>query len=105
MFADEARNESRELRGFILTMCKHNYPHGCSEKLILTTLGENQFASSPALLRAHIEYLEEKGYVRIEDVQAHGLGISRTLVFITAKGIDLLEGSIPQDPGVLLFRG
>lgn len=105
MFASESVNEARELRGFILTMCKNNYPHGCSDKLIATTVGENQFASSPAQIRAHLEYLEEKGYVRIEEVHAARLGVSRVLVYITAKGIDLLEGNIPPDPGVLLFQG
>ncbi|TEB09316.1 hypothetical protein [Pelotomaculum propionicicum] len=104
MFVNEARNEARELRGFILSICMHNYPHGCSEKLIATTVGENQFDSSPALLRGHIEYLLEKGYVRTEVAEAKHLGISRTLVYITAKGIDLLEGNIQPDPGVLLFQ-
>ncbi|AEG60029.1 hypothetical protein [Desulforamulus ruminis] len=96
-------SEARELRGFILTMCKNNYPHGCSEKLIQIAVGENQFTSSPALIHAHLEYLEEKGYVRLEELQAKGLGISRKVVYITAKGIDLLEGSIALDPGVLVM--
>lgn len=96
-------NEARELRGFILTMCRHNYPHGCSDRLIAVTLGENQFSSSPALLRAHLEYLEEKGYVRLEEIRDSHLGVSRVLVYITAKGIDLLEGSIPPDPGILVL--
>ncbi|NPV70301.1 MAG: hypothetical protein HPY55_06605 [Firmicutes bacterium] len=95
-------SDSRELRGFVLRVCQINYPHGCSEQLLQITLQENQFMSSPAALKADIEYLEEKGYVRVEEQNSERLGISRTIVYCTAKGIDLLERNIPADPGILL---
>ncbi len=95
-------SEAKELRGFILSMCKVNYPHGCSEQLVQITVSENDFAASPALLAGHFEYLEEKGYVRVEEARNDKLGISRRMIYITAKGIDLLEGNIPPDPGILL---
>lgn len=92
-------SETPELRGFILSMCKINYPYGCSEELIDKAVNDNQFAASPAILAGHIEYLKEKGYVRVEKISASGL--KRTIVHITPKGIDLLEGNIPEDPGIL----
>lgn len=94
-----AATETQELRGFILTTCRVNYPQGCSEELIFRTVAGMGFAASPAEIRGHIEYLREKGYVRVEELR-HG-AISRVVVYITPKGIDLLEGSIPEDPGIL----
>lgn len=94
-------NQSRELRGFVLDMCKVNYPHGCSEQLIVTTAKQNQFDVSTGLVAGHIEYLEEKGYVRVDEIKNERLKINRKMVYITAKGIDLLEGNIPEDPGVI----
>lgn len=93
-------NEAREMRGFILNMLQINYPNGCSEKLIEITLNENQFSISPSVIKTHIEYLEEKGYVRVEEVRS--MGVVRTVVYLTAKGIDLMERSIPEDPGIIL---
>jgi len=95
-------NDDAEMRGFILTMLKINHPYGCSDQLISVTLNENDFFVSPALLSSHIRYLEEKELVRVEDVKNMKLGISRTMVFITHKGIDLLAGDIPPEPGVLV---
>ncbi|GBF34130.1 hypothetical protein DCCM_3242 [Desulfocucumis palustris] len=94
-------SQSKELRGFVLNMCKVNYPHGCSEQLIQTTAEQNQFDVSTGLIAGHIEYLEEKGYVRVDEIKNNRLKIVRKMVYITAKGIDLLEGNIPEDPGVL----
>jgi len=91
--------ENPELRGFILSMCKINFPYGCSEELIDKGVNDNQFAASPAILAGHIEYLKEKGYVRVEKIS--GGGLRRTVVFITPQGIDLLEGNIPEDPGIM----
>jgi DNA-binding MarR family transcriptional regulator len=93
-------NEAREVRGMILRMCEINKPYGCSEQLISLALQENQFSVSPSLLKGHIDYLEEKGYVRAEDHEHYG--IQRSIVFLTAKGTDLLEGNIPADPGIML---
>lgn len=94
-------SQSKELRGFILNMCKVNYPHGCSEQLITSTAGQNQFEASPGVIAGNIEYLEEKRYVRVDEIKNDRLGLKRKMVYITAHGIDLLEGNIPEDPGVM----
>ena len=43
---------------------------------------------------AQLTYLEEKGYVKVSE--------DRQAAEITAAGVDLLEGSVPPDPGVML---
>jgi DNA-binding PadR family transcriptional regulator len=92
--------EDREFRGYILSMCKTNYPYGCSKELIGQAAADMAFAFSPAEISGHIEYMREKGYVRVEELQS-GRNV-REIVKITAKGIDLLNGHIPEDPGILI---
>lgn len=93
-------SEGREFRGFILSMCKTNYPYGCSEELISQAAADMGFAISPAQISGHIEYMKEKGYVRLDELKSGGF--SREIVRITAKGIDLLDRAIPEDPGILI---
>lgn len=97
-------NESKEIRGFLLLMCMVQYPGGCSDKLMALTLADNQLESSPAVIKFNLEYLEEKGYVRLEEKNDVRLSIARMMAYITAKGIDLLERNIPSDPGIIIIE-
>jgi len=45
-------------------------------------------------LEAHLRYLEEKGYVHLE--QRKGFGFSISFVSMSAKGWDLLDGHIKE---------
>lgn len=92
--------EGREFRGFILSMCKTNYPYGCSEELISQAAADMGFAVSPGQISGHIEYMREKGYVRVDELKS-GRFI-REIVKITARGIDLLDRVITEDPGILI---
>jgi DNA-binding PadR family transcriptional regulator len=93
-------NEGQEFRGFILSMCKTNYPYGCSEELIANGAADVGFSVSPVQISGHVEYLKDKGYVRVEEVKSREY--SRHIVHITPKGIDLLDRVIPEDPGILI---
>lgn len=94
--------EAKEVRGFILTILKVQYPSPASDRLISLTLNDSQLDGSLPQIRRHLHYLEEKGYVRTEE--GNELGIQRTMATLTAKGIDLLDGSISDDPGVMVIR-
>ncbi len=93
-------HEAREIRGRILKILDRAYPDEIGDELISLTLNDINMSVGPALLRGHIDYLEEKGYVESYTVGSEDLDITRRLVRLTAKGKDLLEGSIPRDPGV-----
>lgn len=95
-------NESAEIRGFILNACYRTYPHGCSDELLLKMLVENQFDVSPALVLGHLQYLEEKGYLRVEEIRTRHY--FRRVAYITPKGIDLIDGNIPEEPGIMLLE-
>jgi DNA-binding PadR family transcriptional regulator len=96
--------EARVIRGRILKILDTSYPDEISDELLKLVLDEVNMSISPAVLRGHIDYLEdnEKGYVESRVVESEELGITRLMVKLTAKGKDLLEGSIPPDPGVKL---
>lgn len=95
-------HEARETRGRILKILDRAYPDELGDELISLTLNDINMCTGPALLRGHIDYLEEKGYVESRTLESEDLDITRHMVRLTAKGKDLLEGSIPHDPGVNL---
>src|SRR6218665_526302 len=95
-------NEAKETRGFILNILKVQYPSPASDRLISLTLNDSRLDGSLPQINRHLHYLEEKGYVRTEE--GNELGIQRTMATLTAKGIDLLDGSIADDPGILVIR-
>ena len=90
--------EAKEVRGEILKILKRNYLYQTGDKLITDILLDMQYGVSPAVISGYLTYMEEKGYVQIEKVEAYG--VQRLLVKLTPKGIDLTEGNIPADPGV-----
>lgn len=51
-------------------------------------------------LEENVEYLCGKGYLSKELVKEQLSGVERWLVRITPQGIDLLDETIPADPGV-----
>jgi len=97
----KSRACSKEVRKWVLVTLEKSYPYGASEELLALTLAGLELAVSPGELRAHLAYLEEKGYLGRERVEVAGLsGLHRHVARLTAKGKDLLEGSTGPDPGI-----
>lgn len=96
------RNEAREIRGRILKILEINYPEGVSDRLVNLTLNDISLSVSPGVLAGYLEYLAEKGYVTNHEIDSKDLGMTLRVAKLTAKGKDLLEGSIEDDPGVFL---
>lgn len=94
------RYVNREIRGRIMKILNLNYPTPANEHLIGEILTDLAYTCSPPQVMTHLNYLEEKGYVKMQDVEVKEFDIHRCLVRLTAKGKDLLEGSIDADPGV-----
>lgn len=92
--------EARAIRGRIMKILDINYPQLTGDHLISEILTDVQYCCSPPQVKAYLVYLQEKGYVELRDVDAPDIGIKRCLVKLTARGKDLLEGSIDADPGV-----
>lgn len=94
--------EAREIRGRILKILELDYPHEVSSRVIALTLNDISYDVNPAILEGYIDYLEEKGYVSSHKLESEELGLAMRVVKLTAHGKDLLEQSIPEDPGVYL---
>jgi hypothetical protein len=91
----------RDIRGWILRIVDRGGRFGASVQLI----GDSLFGLRANLTQTEIEdeldYLVRKGYVRLEEVRVKGVG-ERRIAYVEPKGQDLLDGSIPADPGILL---
>ena len=97
---EHAGQEPREVRKWILVTLEKSYPYGASEELLALTLTGLRLGVSPGELRAHLAYLEEKGYLARERVELKRARVHRHVAKLTAAGKDLLEGNTGPDPGV-----
>lgn len=93
------RVENKEIRGWILRILDRFRPDGTSFEVIESVLLDSRFNVTLNELKAHLVYLTEKGYVRLDEIERNR--VKRRINYITPKGVDLLEGNIPEDPGVM----
>lgn len=89
--------KNREIRGCILRALATSKFKAISNKSLALAL-----ISVTNDIWPHLCYLADKGYITVADVpddDVHGMEYS---VNLTAKGVDLIEESIPADPGITL---
>ncbi|MGC5328928.1 hypothetical protein [Brevibacillus sp. SYSU BS000544] len=91
---------NRELRGWILRVIDKAFPDPLSVTIVRDQLLALGFAPDNLGMKANLAYLEEKEYIHKETAKAGG--IERETIRLTARGKDLLEGNIPDDPGIQL---
>lgn len=91
--------ENKEVRGWILNMLDRANPYGASFSVIEATLLDLGFNVGINELKAHLVYLTEKGYCRMEEIERNR--VKRRINYITPTGVDLLEKNISDDPGVM----
>ena len=93
-------SRKRRLRGEILALARRLGIGGISvegiENIYLRA-GEHRLADNVA---EALHYLADKGYVIIHRERETFSGVERRLVSISAQGIDLLDRTIDEDPGV-----
>jgi hypothetical protein len=103
---DLERFEARIMRGHILKVLKIGYPGPTSVNVLELTLSDRSCPTSPASIKGQIQYLIDKGYIKEWEKDHHfrrlekEIGIDKEYIVLTPKGIDLLEGVLPPDPGV-----
>jgi hypothetical protein len=94
---------SKEIqRGLILKILLVCYPESRTlyDVLVQLVKGQSQECDSRTL-QFHIGYLHDRGYVATERLRSGPTNISLYIVRLTAKGVDLLDGRLPEDTGVL----
>lgn len=94
--------KARVIRGRILKILDLDYPNEIGDEVIVEALREGEITVSKAVVAGYLDYLDEKGYVEMREVSDRDLGLSMKMAKLTARGKDLLEGSIDPDVGVVL---
>jgi hypothetical protein len=91
------------LRGKILDLLKKIYPDGVDYRTLITILFQYHKTGDIA---ASLEYLVDKDYV-LKKEHPHPFMEQECILWykLAPKGMDLLEGNIGSDPGVLIPRG
>lgn len=91
--------ENKAIRGYIMRALAGSNKNSLQCKVIAAMLIDDKLVNSPDISK-HLNYLADKEYIKFSNgtdafnaVQNDGIAI------LTAKGIDLIEGSI-EDPGV-----
>jgi hypothetical protein len=92
--------QRRQIRGRILRALDTIYPKDLNLSTIVLVLEDRHMPATAADVRQDLAYLDEKGYVELLEQQDDGEEV--LLARLTAKGKDLLEKNIPEDPGVEL---
>jgi hypothetical protein len=85
--------KTQELRGYVLQIAFEARPCGAGIQLIEIMLRQLKLSANKDNIINAASYLEEKGLVRIDNVKNDAKSISRSIVHITPKGIDVLEGT------------
>ena len=96
-------NKDNVLRGLLLELLQDVYPEGIEKKSIVSIFFQYHQVADIA---TSLEYLTDKEYV-IKKELPHPYIKQETIGWykLTPKGIDLLEGNIDADPGILVRRG
>jgi DNA-binding PadR family transcriptional regulator len=91
------------IRGKILDLLKKVYPNGVDEITIISILYQYHKTEE---IYASLEYLVDKDYVEKKQ-QPHPFMEQEYVRWYKLKprGVDLLEGNIDPDPGILIQRG
>jgi hypothetical protein len=90
------RAKREDLRWHILRTLDAGRPQPVAEGLIMRVVGDIGHGISPNELRRELDYLRERGLVHV-----HGGDDQPTwLCHLTRYGIDIVEYSIPCEPGI-----
>jgi len=87
-------------RGWVMRILDRAYPDGIDRDIVKKQLIDLRFTTSEVDMKAISAYLEEKGLIEIDIIGVAGL--ERTILKLTAKGKDLIDGTIETIAGVTL---
>ncbi len=86
------------IRKEILLLCQSAGETGCSKQVVQAAL--RKAYPEAADIEKELYYLKEKKLIRMERVKNGRLGLERDIYFITGEGIDYLDGTGPDIPGI-----
>lgn len=89
--------QTRIRRGEILKVLYRYLPEHVGDNLLHQIFTED----TPTSINGQLRYLEEKGYIELCKVRKD-YSTATVMAKIKPMGVDLLEGSIDPDPGIIL---
>jgi hypothetical protein len=93
--SDVERSRIETERRMVLRTLHASSTIGTNEELVFRALQAQRYPTVRHEIRVYLDYLEQKGLARIEDRDA-----DLWHAFITADGIDVIEGAIKTPPGI-----
>ncbi len=92
--------EFKEIRGWILRFLYNLLPKFGSAESVAGMLLKAGYDVTALQVQGHFRYLEDKEYVELQEIDLQEMSISRHLAKLTSKGVDFVEGNLPDDPGI-----
>lgn len=90
------------VRGKLMYYLHLIYPQTATLPLLQAEMDYFGYAIPIEDLSFHVAYLAEKGLVEVENVHGPYSHRAVSMVKITARGIDLLDGRLPPDEGIYI---
>ena len=97
-----AKNQA--VRGELLYYLTTVYPYGAGLSLIQRELDFLGYSRAAEEIDDHVAYLEERGFVVVEEIPGRDPRRRVRLVRLTDLGVDYYNGRLPVDPGVYVER-
>jgi hypothetical protein len=82
--------KNRRIRVALLELLKTEYPGSLDLRVLQFSLDNLGYPMPEGDLTAHLRYLEEKGYAKLQRKEGYGFAIA--FAKLTADGWDLLDG-------------
>ena len=92
---DLERQKREQRRWQILQVLNAGRPYPVNEQLMLSVIGDIPLPTTPLELRKELDYLEERGLVKLA-----GRDSPTWSAELTRDGIDVVEYTVECDPGI-----
>lgn len=89
--------QNRILRGEILRVLYRNLPYPVGDNLLATIFTQETLTQ----IQGNLRYLADKRYVELVEVK-EPYSSATLMAKLNSLGVDLLEGTLPADPGVIV---
>lgn len=101
--AHRGAQHNKAVRGYIMRSLAKGHNNSLLCRQLVNVMVNDGVIISPDISK-HLDYLVGKGYIEFtnERVNSYNAYANDAMIRLTVEGIDLLEGSVPDDPGVAI---